>query len=193
VGIRLRPERFTDEERLLQFLRRELLHVADMLDPRFGYAPRLPASGTGPAHERLLQDRYRVLWDAYVDGRLLRLGWAPAVVRTDRFDDFVRAFPMLGERAEAAFGRFFDGSTVTHGELAAFAADPEHGLGRRRGGPHPGERCPLCGFPTHAFEPRPDRLLAGRVRESFPGWDPEDGLCRQCADLYRSRSPEVVR
>lgn len=177
VVLRVRPARLLDPVRLRAFLRRELLHVADMLDPAFGYEPRLPPSEGGPAHERLVKDRYGVLWDAYVDGRLARLGWAPPGTRAERLAAFRRAFPMLGERAEAAFDHFFGAEALRHADLVAFAA---------RGG-----RCPLCRFPTHAFELEPDRLPLGvqeRIHEGFPEWEPVAGLCLQCADLYRSRA-----
>jgi hypothetical protein len=175
VVIRVRPARLLDSARLLAFLRRELLHIADMLDPAFEYEPRLSPSDGGPAHERLVRDRYGILWDAYVDGRLSRLGWAPPGTRAERLAAFRRAFPMLGEQVEAAFDRFFEAEALRHAELVEFAA---------RGG-----RCPLCRFPTRAFEPEPDRLPPAaqeRIREDFPGWEPAAGLCLQCADLYRS-------
>jgi len=192
VGIRLRPERFIDADRLLQFLRHELLHVADMLDPSFNYLPHLPLSSAGPAHEQLLKNRYRVLWNVYVDGRLVRCGLAQTEDRAERFAEFAVAFPMLGERTVEAFERFFEGNGLTHGDLVSFATNPERALGREREGPYPGERCSLCGFPTHAFEREPDRLLAESVRARFPEWDPEHGLCRQCADLCRAWSPARV-
>lgn len=191
VVIHLRAETLTLPDHLRSLLRHELLHIDDMLDPGFGYEPRFPVSAAGPTYERVLQDRYRALWDAFVDGRLARLGWAPARIRVERLNDFARAFPMLRERTEEAFERFFGGASLTHAELLAFAADPERALSREGGGPHPGERCPLCGFPTHAFEPEPGRLppaVRERIQESFPGWDPAAGLCQQCADLYRSRA-----
>ena len=52
VVVRVRPERLVNAERAQEFLRHELLHVADMLDPRFEYQPRLPVSEVGPQHER---------------------------------------------------------------------------------------------------------------------------------------------
>lgn len=190
VVIRLEPETLANPDRLRSLLRHELLHIHDMLDPRFGYEPQLPASEAGLARERLLRDRYRVLWDAFIDGRLVRLGWAQAGIRTERFNDFARVFPRLGRGTQEAFERFFDGESLTHAELVAFAADPDVALDQKRGVPLPGERCALCGFPTHDFEPEPDRLppeVRERIREVFPGWDPANGLCRQCADLYRVR------
>src|SRR3972149_1455883 len=114
VGIRLDPHRLLDEEGLLAFLRHELFHIADMLDAAFGYEPRLPRGETGPTHERLLQDRYRVLWDIYIDGRLVHRNWAPSSVRDRRLEEFIRTFPMLADRVEEAFSRFFDSTPLTH-------------------------------------------------------------------------------
>ena len=190
VVVRLRPEALGASERLLRFLRHELLHIADMLDPHFGYEPR-PWQAADPVPERLLRDRYRVLWDATIDGRLARLGLVPPSVRADRLRDFIRAFPRQGARAEEAFGRFFDGAACTHVDLVAFAADPGSALGTTGEGPHPGERCPLCRFPTHTFETEPQALppkVLDRVRVDFPAWDPARGLCQQCAELYRARA-----
>jgi hypothetical protein len=106
-----------------------------------------------------------------------------------RLAEFSRAFPMLGEKAAHAFERFFGSSDLTHAELVAFAMDPERVVGGKKSGPHPGSRCALCGFPTFAFEPA-DQLfgdLTRRISEAFPKWTPADGICCQCADLYRSR------
>jgi hypothetical protein len=189
IGIQVRPESLLEPDGLLGLLRHELLHVEDMLDPRFGYEPSLPRSEVGPAYDRLLQDRYRALWDATIDGRLLRAGAASGSVRDRCLRDFARAFPMFGERTPEAFSRFFDGTSHTHADLVAFALDPEAHLDRshalRRGG-----RCPVCGFPTYDLEPAPEGLppdLVARVMEDFPGWRPGQGICRQCADLYRTR------
>jgi hypothetical protein len=125
VVIRVRPETLSIPRRLRFLLRHELTHIADMLDPRFGYEPRLRVSEALPTRERLLRERYRVLWDAFIDGRLAQSGWAPAGIRAERLRDFACTFPMLGERTEEAFRRFFEGTSLTHADLAAFATDPE--------------------------------------------------------------------
>ena|GEM_PF-307629 len=217
VAIRLDPQRLLDPERLLAFLRHELFHIADMLDPAFGYEPRLPRAELGPAHERLLQDRYRVLWDTYIDGRLVRRNWASPSVRDRRLHEFTKTFPVLGERLEEAFARFFDATSVIHADLVSFASNPlafltsfsnphfsnstfdiRHSKLSADARPQSGERCPLCGFPTHAFEPDPVQLpseVLDRIRLDFPDWNPARGLCQQCSDLYQSRSasPILVR
>ncbi len=206
VGIRLDPQRLLDAENLLVFLRHEHFHIADMLDPAFAYEPRLPRAELGPAHERLLQDRYRVLWDAYIDGRLVRRGWAPLSTRDHRLQEFNKTFPMLGEQAGEAFARFFDSTSLSHAALVTFAVNPAIVAGAApfhrfpdspvpQRGLHAGQRCPLCGFPTHSFEPEADRLPAqvlAHVRTDFPAWQPTHGLCQQCADLYRSRALDPV-
>jgi hypothetical protein len=213
VGVRLLPQRFLDEEELLAFLRHELFHITDMLDPAFGYEPRLPKAELGPAHERLLQDRYRVLWYIYIDGRLVHRNWTPPLVRARRLEEFARTFTMLGDRVEEAFSRFFDNTSLTHSDLVSFAINPappasvldscssnskfEIRNSKLAAGPRPhaGQRCPLCGFPTHAFQPDPDQLPADvvdRIRADFPTWEPSSGLCQQCSDLYRSRSLSAV-
>ncbi|HXG51312.1 MAG TPA: hypothetical protein VNN77_07910 [candidate division Zixibacteria bacterium] len=181
VAILLRPQSLLEPERVLAFLRHELFHIVDMLDPSFGYEPALPPAEGGPAHDSLLKARYRALWDATINGRMVRRGWLPPAVRAEELESFRRAFPFLGNETEKLFARFFDREPHTHGELAAFARAP--------GRPHAG-RCPLCRFPAVSFEPAPDRLpaaVAAAIRGDFPSWEPAQGLCVQCADLYRAR------
>jgi hypothetical protein len=123
VLIRVRPETVCVSERFSFLLRRELLHVADMLDPAFDYDPGLGRTARGRLAERLLADRYRVVWDVWVDGRLARMGRAPSGVRDVRLREFACAFPGMGESMEAAFDRFFDASRCTHAEIVSFAAN----------------------------------------------------------------------
>jgi hypothetical protein len=191
VVLRLRPEQFTASAVLLECLRRELMHIVDMLDPAFGYHPTLPLSDAGPMYERLLRDRYRVLWDTSIDGRLVQRGWTSLACRARRLREFRQMFPMLGQRTEEAFSRFFHGDTVTHAELVRFACAPEARLARPAGVLQQGERCPLCHFPTHTFEPDPMRLPGAVVQllqADFPTWEPVQGLCQQCAALYQARA-----
>lgn len=189
VMIFLRPESLLDPLKLLLFLRHELLHIADMLDPIFGYEPALPAAEGGPTHDRLVKDRYRVLWDVTIDGRMVRRGWAPAALRTDRLAEFAHAFPVFGPETEQLFSHFFDGESHNHAQLVAFAQNPRVASGLWHIGLYPGGRCSLCGFPTYSLEPEPVCLPAEVVTQiirDFPDWCPSDGLCVQCADLYRT-------
>jgi hypothetical protein len=177
----------------LALLRAELLHVADMVDPAYGYEPALPEVDGGPTYARLLQDSYRALWDVTVAGRLTRRGiGAPALVAQARAA-FGAAFPMLGGAAPTTFDRFFTTAAPAHAELVAFALMPL--AAATPGRLEPGGQCPLCRFPTHAPEPHPASLpadLTARIATDFPAWRPEHGLCRQCADLYRARGLSIA-
>ncbi|MBI2985338.1 MAG: hypothetical protein HYY45_01085 [Deltaproteobacteria bacterium] len=194
VSIFLLPESLLNPSVLLTFLRHELLHITDMLDPGFGYERELPAAEAGPTHVRLLKERYRALWDATIDGRMVRRGWAPESLRAERLCDFRQTFPMFGEETEDLFSRFFDREPHSHAELVAFILDPR-ALAAVPEAHHPGGRCPLCGFPTYAFEPHPECLssdVIGQITQDFPRWHPSHGLCGQCAELYRARRLSVA-
>jgi|SRR5688572_9964991 len=116
--VRLRSSSFADPERLLAFLRHELYHIADMVDPAFGYEPVIGDADATPGRARLLVARYRALWDAAIDGRLAREGRADPSLREARRRDLASAFPGLEEEA---FEEWLDGSAHTHRELAVFA------------------------------------------------------------------------
>jgi hypothetical protein len=187
--IALRPESLLDRERLLAFLRHELFHIADMLDPAFAYEPTLPKTEGGPTYDTLITNRYRVLWDVTIDGRMSRRGWLPDSAREEQLADFHGAFPMLKENVEEPFNKFFATDRPTHSELAAFAFDPRNAAGSADDPCAPGTHCPLCKFPTHAFEPQPNRLgddVIAAIKQDFRDWKPALGLCAQCADLYRA-------
>jgi len=181
ILIRLRPESFFDPDRLAGLLRRELEHVADMTDPAFGYRRELPASDAGPAHENLLRDRYRAVWDATVDGRLFRRGLLGEAAREACRAEFARAFPMLEPTMEEHFSRWFDGPGPTHGAIAAFVLDPPGADGGAAG------RCPICSFPTSRLDPHPERIptaALAELRKAHPRWRPAQGLCVQCSEIY---------
>jgi hypothetical protein len=190
----LRPESLFGAQALTVFLRHELFHIADMLDPAFAYEPTLPKAEGGPTYDTLITSRYRVLWDVTINGRMLRRGWCGASVREQQFSDFVHAFPMLQDRLEELFSRFFDSEQPKHTDLARVAFDPRHAIGSLQRHAAPGTHCPLCKFPTHAFEAEPNNLGAevlAALKEDFPNWTASLGLCVQCADLYRGRQMSI--
>jgi len=193
VRLLLRPASLLDPEQVLTFLRHELFHITDMLDPAFGYEPSLPAAEGGLTHDSLLRERYRTLWDATINGRMTRRNWLPPSARAEDFRSFICAFPMFAPNAAEVFAAFFDREPHTHAELAAFARGP-------RSAPYQEQkleqenRCPLCRFPTFTFEPEPERLereVIAEIRRDFPSWQPSQRLCIQCADLYRARRVSV--
>lgn len=70
---KIMPDQFADIVRLKILFLREFLHIHDMLDPEFGYKPSLASlvlNVENKAGYNLIQDRYRVLWQAYIDVRL---------------------------------------------------------------------------------------------------------------------------
>ncbi len=192
VVMAILPRVLIDGERALAILRRELMHIADILDPAFEYEPRLPPQPAGPTHDQLLLDRYRTLWECSIDGRLLQQGRVPATVRERRRQAFMRAFPGLGPVADESFARIFDAPRPSHGSILAMASEPESTFGPAGGSIPRAHRCSLCAFPTSDFEPTPETLprsVLEAIRSEFPGWRADEGLCRQCADLYRARGP----
>lgn len=195
LRITLRPESLLDAAALQPLLRNELLHIADMLDPAFGYEPALPQSPDGPTYDSFITNRYRVLWNVTIGGRMARRGWLPASARERALVEFAAAFPMLHSDSEPLFQRFYDDDRPDHATLAAFAFDPTAGGEARNESKAATSHCPLCKFPTQTFEPAP-HALADDVRQAitgdFPDWLPERGLCRQCADLYRGRQMSLA-
>ena len=186
----IRPTNLLRAEPVMEFLRHELLHIADMLDPAFAYEPVLPKADGGPTYDTLITHRYRVLWDVTIAGRMLRRGWCAAAVRDDELNNFVQTFAMLEGRCEELFQRFFDTTAPRHAELAAFACAPRAAGNDMSNQGIAGTHCSLCRFPTHAFVCEPANLGAdvlAAIAEDFPEWAPTKGLCVQCADVYRAR------
>lgn len=178
--VRMRAVTLLAPELLRRFLARELLHVADLLDPDFGYETSLAAEADKGAFHNLLLRRYRTLWGTSVDGRLVAAGELSAAAEAERRMEFLRVFPMLAGESDRVFDRFFSGPRPTHAELAAFAAEPG-GHAAAAG------RCPLCGMACSRPHPAPRSLqpeAMAAIRGDFPEWEPERGLCLQCADLY---------
>lgn len=185
IVIRLRPQSLLHPEALRTLLRRELLHVADMLDPGFGYLKELPSLDTDPARINLLRERYRVLWDASIDGRLCGARLLEGQARAVRLSEFARAFPMLAEGAEAAFAPWFEGPRPTHAAIVAFIQAP---LGP---GADDQARCPLCRLPSPGLERgsaglQPETLRA--IERDHPAWRPEQGRCARCSEVYEARN-----
>lgn len=174
-------------ERLSALLHHELTHVADMLDPAFGYRRELPPSSDGPSADNILRDRYRVLWDTTIDGRMARAGRAPATAWESRWREFALTFGMLDDDCRAAFRRWFAEDRPRHEDFLAFATAPG-GAGARNSG-----RCPICRFPVFALDPRAGTMsdaVADAIRADQPQWRVGEGLCSQCFDLYEARYEE---
>jgi len=191
VLIRLRSPTLVDAERVVDLLRHELLHVVDILDPEFGFEPRLEAVAINVGLENLVRERYRVLWDTTIDGRLAARGVLPLGREARRHSEFQAAFSMLGEAAGSCFETLFRGPRPDHAWLLCSAADPAEMAEVRV---ESGGCCPLCRMPTTTLAPDPERLeptAVEAVKRDFQDWTPAEGLCLQCADLYRSRAASM--
>lgn len=165
-----------------RFLDHEFLHLSDMLDPDFGYSPELPVAEGGPARVRQMRERYRVLWDCTIDGRLHRAGRLAPQVLDQRREEFAAWFPELGSNHELEFRRWFEGPRPGHEQILRAA-------GGSAGPGHP-VTCSLCRFPYASLNRDSSRLPSGllrHVRSDFPGWQPEQGICEPCLVLYETR------
>jgi hypothetical protein len=183
--VRLRPETLLDGPRLEALLDRELMHVEDLLDPAFEFVREPPFADQSAALAGLLRERYRTAWDTTVDGRLAASGRLPPGALERRRRDFRAAFAAHGGDGEALFDGLFNGPRPSHRELVELV------LATRSGVADGGGVCALCRLPTHRLHPgaaalAPETLAA--IRGDFPRWDPADGLCAQCADLYEARA-----
>jgi hypothetical protein len=173
--------------RLSQFLRHELSHLSDMVDPAFGYVPELDLAGGSPARQRLARERYRLLWDISIDGRLAARGHAETATRDRHEAAFPAAFPTWPpEKRVAIFQSLWNNPSPTHALLVSLLDDPSDSRERLR--PAPGALCPLCGFPTFTWAAPEELDLAviARIAPEFPRWTIEQGLCARCHAVYKA-------
>lgn len=173
-----------EPSRLAALLRRELLFVADMLDPAFGYDPEVAVRGTSGPFASLLRERHDLLWRVTVDGRLAARGWLADRAMHRLQARFETIFPATRHRRRAIFRALFDGPRPCHAELMRLARDP---AGEPRG--TSGE-CPLCGMAVPRDGLRRGSLPVGVIaaaRRDFADWRTQDGMCPHCADLYELR------
>jgi hypothetical protein len=185
-----------DKNMLTYWARFELTHVADLLDPAFGFDRTVGPSGATAAAENLERDRYAVLWACSVDARLEKRYGPHSGVRERRNAEFARAFG-LTEPADAAarlaeFWAACQAAAPSHTALVAWARTGlPGGSGRCVHSTdslnRPGEPCPICGFATHDWvEPAALPPFIDPIRRDFPEWTPARGLCNRCAELYRA-------
>jgi len=195
--VALQPERFGDDAALERFLHHEFAHLADMVDETFGYSADLESGGQTASQQRLVRERYRLLWNVSVDGRLIRRGFSTIADKTRRRSEFDRGFGFLEEgRRQAVFDDLWSGRIARHPDLLAIASDPRDM--HKYHVPIPGAQCPLCGFAAFHWVDvgtlRPGAQQ--RVRAEFLGWREDESICARCAEIYDSISglkyPETV-
>ena len=125
LTIRLRPESFAGPDYVTKLLRHELMHVSDMLDPAFRYDPSPAQFLNNDGVPTVIRDRYRVLWDTYIDGRLHRDGHRAGSSHEQRRTEFRLVFRTLESLAIAAFETVFAATALTHRQLIDFSNHPK--------------------------------------------------------------------
>ncbi len=189
----VRPERMEKEPELEGFLRHELTHLHDMVDPEFGYDPVLPISGPALSSHSLARERYRLVWDVSIDGRLTQKGRQTIATQDQRWSEFSRAFSFWPEaKQKEVFDGLWTNPVPTHSCFAKLVCEPREM--QTAAGPRPGSPCPLCGFPT--FNWTEAALLqsstVSAIRADFPEWAPEYGTCARCSEIYRVNHSKMV-
>jgi hypothetical protein len=200
LGISIQPSRLLDRPLLRRWLRHELWHIRDMLDPAFEYRREdlTPASGPGERlPQRVVQDRYSLLWSLSIDARIERAGLLPLHSKDERLARLAGAFPGLAAPQYAAILQSIgDPRCLRHPELLELARWPRKLLGENADAasldqPIRGSACPLCRFPTFAWADvhRPvAQPVVAAVQQAYPGWTPDLGICHTCFDLFSIRS-----
>jgi len=190
--VAIRPERLQDVAELAPFMRHELTHLHDMVDPAFGYLPELRRSGPSLSQQRLARERYRLLWDVSIDGRLTGRGCQTVATRDQRWTEFTSAFAFwTTPRQQQIFDALWIDLKPTHRALEELVSDPRQL--QSGSGPRPGAPCPLCGFPTFAWADA--TLLEEHTRRAiereFPQWTSGHGVCARCAAVFRSSAAHL--
>ncbi|MCC7377551.1 MAG: hypothetical protein IT581_23020 [Verrucomicrobiales bacterium] len=185
--IALPPESFERDATLRNYLRHEFTHLSDMVDPNFDYRPSLDLPGLNPAQQRLARERYRLLWDITIDGRLAAAGRTPLATREHHEAGFARGYSFWQEdRRTSTFDALWRNPAPRHAEFLALILDPR-GL-RDTQGPAPGASCPLCDFPTFAWAPQSSvtPALSKIIAADSPGWTIDQGLCGRCLETFQA-------
>jgi hypothetical protein len=124
--IGLQVSRCLDRGKLVAFLRHELMHVVDMLDPAFAYDPHVGFGGEYLPENELIRERFRLLWDLWVHGRMKRLGWQTVTADAGRRQEFERMFEFLDPtHRKELFKTVSEQDRWTQGELLALARQPQ--------------------------------------------------------------------
>ena len=123
VTLRIRPSRFTDRDALVHFLRHELAHISDLLEPAFGYdGDRRIIDAI--SSETLARDRYRTLWCASIDVRLASRRKIPDDQVDTRLADVGVAFGLDPEDREPVRA-WMGARLLPHSTLLSCARDPQ--------------------------------------------------------------------
>ena len=148
-----------------------------MFDSAFAYEPHPEFGGECETEQDLIRERFRLLWNVWVAGRMQRNDWSlpDAENRSRRGRD--QAFASWEpRRREAVFQDLGSRDRCTQRELLELAKDER--LTQMLGAG--GVRCPLCHFPTRDGVRAWDGEWAPvtqAIQADYPDWTPAQGAC----------------
>jgi hypothetical protein len=158
-----------------------------MLNPAFEYAAHASLRGANEIEENLNRDRFKILWDLSIASRLLKDGHFSFMKMDDLKNRFERVFAAwLLEEREAVYETVTRSWSISQKVMIDFSVAGDH----KRISEVAPVRCPLCHFTTYELlrYGADDRAgVCSMAQEDYPEWSPDDGMCPQCFELYRSR------
>ena len=191
ILITLTPEQFCKPARLFDYLRHELQHIEDMLNPDFGYRMNSSNPKVSTLINSLFLQRYSVLWDLTVDGRLSNKEWQTSLSKEKHFEKFQQTFQLPFGESSRLFDYFFDNPNPTHEKLEDFAVDPLGWLHDRKNVKDASKgNCSLCTFSSTDLTTIPEQFsveIIEQIQKENPDWKLSDTVCGQCIDIYESR------
>jgi hypothetical protein len=198
VVFRIRAETILQAAAFKRLAMHDFYHISDMLDPDFKYSPTMFALAMNAQQQEMLRDRFRCLWDLYIDARLAAAGQEPSQSREAHEFNFVRNFG-----ASRLNGNIFELLWKNQYALAPDApallmagSSPEKlmalvglecsDLDLLKGLRQFADTCPLCNCPTKDWSDPQDvgEVVAARIRQSHPTWQSTQPFCRQCEEIY---------
>lgn len=201
IVVKLLADRFLDIPYLRKLVRHELMHASDMLSETYGY--RDERLGGNPMEESIVKERYSVFWDIYIDSRLIRKEKETISDKEGRYLEFEALYKKIPDEVKRAiFDVLWQDESFTHDKILLLAKDANEvikisdGLTivpsyKRKKTISPGAQCPLCQFRTYhwAENVEQDAYLVGAIKKDFPDWESDDGVCGQCVESYKVKSP----
>ena len=191
AGIAVAVALFRDPAALARFLRHEIQHLVDLLDPAFAYTRDPGRVLCTATTENAVRERLRLFWSITVDGRIAARGLPPLRSNDEWATLLARALPNVAfDSARECAERLWNRGLVPFPELLAFARQPARTLfgAAATHGFVAGDPCPLCRFPTRRLVAIAPGTLSTKdlaaIREVVSDFDPEMGACERCVESF---------
>jgi hypothetical protein len=200
---RVRTETLINGERFRGVALHELSHVDDMLNPEFRYSRSQFALNMNSQQLDMVKERYRCLWDLYIDARLAMRDERPQQQRDGHELNFLRLFG-VSTLTRNIFELLWKLQFAHTPDSCAFiqAAQTPENLLRLAGLQMPAQEradglrrfadvCPLCGCPTVEWINDVHQVsheVQALIREKFPAWTANTRFCRQCEEIFRTQA-----